>query len=112
MASADATNLKIVTKNFGVADSHKLSVYTQRGGWQAFRKALAMAPAAIVDEVKKSNLRGRGGAGFPTGMKWGFIPKDAEDGLPGQQRRRVRAGHVQGPRADGLRPAPAASRGC
>jgi len=78
MASADATNLKIVTKNFGVVDSHKLSVYTQRGGMQAFRKALTMAPAALVDEVKKSNLRGRGGAGFPTGMKWSFIPKEAK----------------------------------
>jgi NADH-quinone oxidoreductase subunit F len=78
MASADASNLKIVTKNFGVPDSHKLSVYTQRGGGQAFRKALAMQPAALVDEVKKSNLRGRGGAGFPTGMKWSFIPKEAK----------------------------------
>ncbi|MFL5011389.1 NADH-quinone oxidoreductase subunit NuoF [Rhizobium sp.] len=78
MATADANNLKIVTKNFGVADSHKLSVYTQRGGGQAFRKALTMQPAALVDEVKKSNLRGRGGAGFPTGMKWSFIPKEAK----------------------------------
>jgi NADH-quinone oxidoreductase subunit F len=68
-------DVKIVTKNFGVPDSHKLSVYQQRGGGQAFRKALAMQPAALVDEVKKSNLRGRGGAGFPTGMKWSFIPK-------------------------------------
>ena len=67
MAWEDAKGIKIVTKNFGVTDSHKLSVYNQRGGWQAFRKALTMAPAAIVDEVKKSNLRGRGGAGFPTG---------------------------------------------
>jgi NADH-quinone oxidoreductase subunit F len=78
MATADATNLKIVTKNFGVPDSHKLSVYTQRGGMQAFRKALTMQPAALVEEVKKSNLRGRGGAGFPTGMKWSFIPKEAK----------------------------------
>ena len=78
MATADATNVKIVTKNFGVADSHKLAVYQQRGGWQAFRKALTMAPAALVDEVKKSNLRGRGGAGFPTGMKWSFVPKEAK----------------------------------
>ena len=78
MAWEDAKDVKIVTKNFGVADSHKLSVYTQRGGWQAFRKALAMQPAALVDEVKKSNLRGRGGAGFPTGLKWSFIPKDAK----------------------------------
>ena len=78
MATADASNLKIVTKNFGVADSHKLSVYTQRGGGQAFNKALTMQQAALVDEVKKSNLRGRGGAGFPTGMKWSFIPKEAK----------------------------------
>src|SRR5678815_332944 len=78
MSTANGTNLKIVTKNFGVVDSHKLSVYTQRGGMQAFRKALTMAPAALVDEVKKSNLRGRGGAGFPTGMKWSFIPKEAK----------------------------------
>jgi NADH-quinone oxidoreductase subunit F len=78
MATADAANLKIVTKNFGVADSHTLSVYNQRGGGQAFRKALTLAPAALVEEVKKSNLRGRGGAGFPTGMKWSFIPKEAK----------------------------------
>jgi NADH-quinone oxidoreductase subunit F len=76
MAISDS--LKIVTKNFGVVDSHKLSVYTQRGGGQAFRKALTMQPAALVEEVKKSNLRGRGGAGFPTGMKWSFIPKEAK----------------------------------
>src|SRR5580765_6278467 len=75
MATSD---LKIVTKNFGVPDSHKLSVYNQRGGGGAFRKALTLQPAALVDEVKKSNLRGRGGAGFPTGMKWSFIPKEAK----------------------------------
>jgi NADH-quinone oxidoreductase subunit F len=70
--------IKIVTKNFGVADSHKLSVYKGRGGFDAFRKALAMQPAAITEEVKKSNLRGRGGAGFPTGLKWSFIPKESK----------------------------------
>jgi len=75
MATSD---LKIVTKNFGVPDSHKLAVYNQRGGGAAFRKALTLQPAALVDEVKKSNLRGRGGAGFPTGMKWSFIPKEAK----------------------------------
>jgi NADH-quinone oxidoreductase subunit F len=77
MGWKDARNVKIVTRNFGVADSHKLETYLARGGWQAFRKALGMAPAALVDEVKKSNLRGRGGAGFPTGMKWSFVPKEA-----------------------------------
>src|SRR5579862_9571665 len=78
MGWEQAKDVKIVTKNFGVPDSHKLSVYQQRGGGQAFRKALSLPPVAIVDEVKKSNLRGRGGAGFPTGLKWSFIPKDAK----------------------------------
>src|SRR5258708_36049398 len=77
MGWEDAKNVKIVTTTCGVADSHKLSVYGSRGGWQAFRKALGLTPAALVDEVKKSNLRGRGGAGFPTGLKWSFIPKEA-----------------------------------
>src|SRR3954452_20776302 len=78
MGWEDAKGIKIVTKNFGVANSHKLNVYQQRGGWNGFKKALAMQPAAIVDEVKKSNLRGRGGAGFATGMKWSFVPKEAK----------------------------------
>ena len=73
-----AEGIKIVTKNFGVADSHKLSVYQQRGGLAGFRKVLGMQPAAVTEEVKKSNLRGRGGAGFPTGLKWSFLPKDAK----------------------------------
>jgi len=46
-------------------------------GYQSAKKALAMTQDAIIDEVKKSNLRGRGGAGFPTGVKWGFIPKQS-----------------------------------
>jgi NADH-quinone oxidoreductase subunit F len=74
MGWEEAKDVRIVTKNFGVADSHKLPVYTQRGGYQAFRKALGMQPAALTEEIKKSNLRGRGGGGFPTGMKWSFIP--------------------------------------
>jgi NADH-quinone oxidoreductase subunit F len=69
---------KIVTKNIGVPDIGKLSVYRARGGWGAFQKALTLQKQAIVDEVKASNLRGRGGAGFFTGMKWGFLPKDAK----------------------------------
>jgi NADH-quinone oxidoreductase subunit F len=52
--------------------------YEHAGGYQAMRKALgSMTPAAIVEEVKKSNLKGRGGAGFPTGLKWSFMAKDA-----------------------------------
>jgi NADH-quinone oxidoreductase subunit F len=78
MAWQDAKGIKIVTKNFGVTDSHKLATYLKRGGWDGFRRALTLTPAGIVDEVKKSNLRGRGGAGFSTGMKWSFVPKEAK----------------------------------
>jgi len=77
VAWPEGKDIKIVTKNFGVPGSNKISVYMSRGGWQVFNKALAQEPAAIIEEVKKSNLRGRGGAGFPTGMKWSFLPKDA-----------------------------------
>ncbi|GAA1740761.1 NADH-quinone oxidoreductase subunit NuoF [Aeromicrobium alkaliterrae] len=53
-----------------------LEAYTERGGYRALGKALAMSPADLIELVKESGLRGRGGAGFPTGMKWSFIPKD------------------------------------
>jgi NADH-quinone oxidoreductase subunit F len=70
--------LRIVTKNFGVPGIQKLDVYLANGGWQAFGKALDMGREKVVAEVKTSNLRGRGGAGFPAGVKWGFLPKNAE----------------------------------
>jgi NADH-quinone oxidoreductase subunit F len=54
--------------------------YVRTGGYQALRKALSMTPEAVTEEVKKSQLRGRGGAGFPTGLKWTFLPKPAENG--------------------------------
>ncbi|PWR23187.1 formate dehydrogenase beta subunit [Zavarzinia compransoris] len=54
----------------GVVDPLSLNDYAGAGGWQGLRRALALSPAAIVDEVTKSGLRGRGGAGFPTGIKW------------------------------------------
>ena len=57
-----------------------IECYLKDGGYEELRKALAMKPAEIIDEVKKSNLRGRGGAAFPCGVKWGFIRHD--DGKP------------------------------
>src|SRR3972149_11601766 len=66
---------KILSRTFDVPDSHTLRVYREHGGYTAWEKAKAMEPAAITEEVKKANLRGLGGAGFPAGMKWGFIPK-------------------------------------
>ncbi len=58
----------------GVPGSHTLAYYRAHGGYDAARKALGMTPAEVVDEVKASGLRGRGGAGFPTGVKWSFMP--------------------------------------
>src|SRR5258706_14398574 len=64
-------------KMMHVKNGHALKVYRDHGGYKALEKALKMAPADIIEEVKKSALRGRGGAGFPTGMKWSFVPKDS-----------------------------------
>ena len=58
-----------------IAALHKIDVYEAQGGYDAFRKALGMKPDEIIDEVKKSGLRGRGGACFPAGLKWSFMPK-------------------------------------
>jgi NADH-quinone oxidoreductase subunit F len=71
--------IPVISKRWGIADSQKLDVALQHGGYKALEKALKqMNPEAIIDEVKKSSLRGRGGAGFPTGMKWSFVPKDSK----------------------------------
>ena len=60
----------------GKPNSHKLATYKADGGYQALAKALAMKNTEVIDVVKASGLRGRGGAGFPTGLKWTFLPKD------------------------------------
>jgi NADH-quinone oxidoreductase subunit F len=73
-----AIGTKLVTHRFGDEGAKSLASYEQSGGYQILRKALAMRPEDIVAEVKASNLRGRGGAGFSTGTKWGFVPKDAK----------------------------------
>ena len=71
------------------------------------RKALKMEPRQVLEEMLASDVRGRGGAGFAMGKKMSFIPKGAMDKYLVLQRRRVRAGHVQGPRADAEEPASA-----
>ena len=63
-----------------IVNLHRIDVYEQHGGYSALRKALGAKPEEIVEEVKKSNLRGRGGACFPTGLKWTFMPKSREAG--------------------------------
>jgi NADH-quinone oxidoreductase subunit F len=70
--------IKVVTQHFGNAEAKHISVYERLGGYASLRKALQWSQPAIIDEVKKSNLRGRGGAGFPTGIKWSFVSPDAE----------------------------------
>ena len=68
----------VISRLFGVKDSHKLDVYLANDGYKGMERALKeLTPEQVVDEVKKSNLRGRGGAGFPTGMKWSFVPKES-----------------------------------
>ena len=66
----------VLTDNWDAERSWTLASYESRGGYDALKKALSMTQDAVIDEVKESGLRGRGGAGFPTGMKWGFIPQD------------------------------------
>jgi NADH-quinone oxidoreductase subunit F len=64
----------IITTRFGYDDSHTLERYRETGGYQGLRAALRKSPQAVVDEVKQASLLGRGGAGFPAGVKWGFCP--------------------------------------
>lgn len=65
---------KIILKD--IPNLHQIDVYIQNGGYQQIKKALSMEPSEIIEIVKKSRLRGRGGACFPTGLKWSFMPKD------------------------------------
>lgn len=73
---------KVMTRDWGRPGQHTLEGYRASGGYKALEKALALAPAQILDEVKRSNLRGRGGAGFPTGLKWSFVPSLEKNARP------------------------------
>lgn len=84
---------------FKTVDCLEISSYMEKGGYSAFKRAISMKPAEIIDIVKRSGLRGRGGAGFPTGMKWAFAAQDpkppkylivnADEGEPGTFKDRV-----------------------
>ena len=69
----------VLLRHRDIEDLHKLDVYRRNGGYDGLKKALGMTRAEVIDVVKASNLRGRGGAGFPTGLKWSFIPKNAPE---------------------------------
>src|SRR6266511_6424116 len=71
---------QLLLANIDAPGIETMNGYKSHGGYSALEKALKMNPADLVEEVKKSGLRGRGGAGFPTGMKWGFIAKP--EGVP------------------------------
>ena len=74
--SEAAPTPRIVTANWGDPGVFGIDGYTAAGGYEGLRSALAMTPADLIDVVKASGLRGRGGAGFPTGVKWSFVPQD------------------------------------
>ena len=66
----------ILLRARGLKNSRTITTYCRLGGYSAFEKALSMTPTEVIDEVKASGVRGRGGAGFPAGVKWSFVPKD------------------------------------
>src|SRR5208283_725556 len=69
--------VKVISKRFNVPNSASIDVFLAHEGYAALKKALAMKPEEVINEVKNSGLRGRGGAGFNTGMKWSFVPKQS-----------------------------------
>ncbi len=92
----------ILTRNVGIPNSERIAVYLERGGYTALRKALRMPPDELIALVKASGLRGRGGAGFPAGVKWGFMPKEevtkyvcvnTDEGEPGTFKDRLLVEH-------------------
>lgn len=93
---------QVLTQHFGLKNFFMIDEYVKKGGYQAVKKALQMKPEEILEEVKRANLRGRGGAGFPAGVKWGFVPKvdkpkylcvNADEGEPGTFKDRYIMSH-------------------
>ncbi|MEN6350819.1 MAG: NADH-quinone oxidoreductase subunit NuoF [Syntrophomonas sp.] len=94
-----AEEMRIVLRNYGKIDPLKVEDYVAQGGYKALEKARGMGQAALIDDVKKSNLRGRGGAGFNCGMKWNFAYQanadqkyvicNADEGEPGTYKDRL-----------------------
>ncbi|WP_054698037.1 NADH-quinone oxidoreductase subunit NuoF [Syntrophomonas palmitatica] len=94
-----AEEMRIVLRNYGKIDPLKIDDYIGQGGYKSLEKARSMDKAALIDEVKKSNLRGRGGAGFNCGMKWSFAARaqadqkyvicNADEGEPGTYKDRL-----------------------
>lgn len=70
--------VKLLTEHYDKPEFMSLDGYKKHGGYEVLKKALKMKPKEIIEEVKASGLRGRGGAGFPTGMKWSFLPENGE----------------------------------
>ena len=86
--------VRVVSARFDLENSASIDTYLANDGYVAIKKALEMTPEAIIDLLKASGLRGRGGAGFPTGMKWSFVPRTTGTltfDAPGRHTLTVRA---------------------
>jgi len=92
------SEIKLLTEFYNKDEFRGINGYQKMGGYETLKKALKMQPQQIIDEVKASGLRGRGGAGFPTGTKWSFLPKNnepryllcnADEGEPGTFKDRM-----------------------
>jgi NADH-quinone oxidoreductase subunit F len=96
---ASPLGVRIITQRFGIPNVTSIAVFLQNEGYEGLKKALGMKPDDVINEVRKSALRGRGGAGFNAGMKWGFVPKqinkpkyvvcNADESEPGTCKDRV-----------------------
>ncbi len=100
--------MAVVLENSGLVEPDRIESYIEAGGYQSLYHVLReMSPAEVVEEITRSGLRGRGGAGYPTGVKWGMIAKQPRRAQVRRlQRRRGRSRRLHGPERPGERPAP------